>query len=267
MTLLDAFAAFFSFLSDTGLVRVLIMAAVLFGLWRGLARAGFAPSERVGTWLAVAVPLLAWSVLVWQLALHGLIQARPGAAPVLPVAIFAPLLIGLPLIMRSQRIAVALDALPASWLVGLQVYRIFGGAFLVQLALGRLSAVFALPAGIGDILVGLLALPAARYLSRNADRGRAVAVMWNVLGILDLVVAITMGFLTSTGRLQALGVAVPSGGLAYPLVMIPAFAVPLSLILHGVSLWQLKRRSSRNATSRNGASSTAVRPDLSARLG
>jgi len=240
---LDNLAAFFRFLSDTGLVRILIMAAVLFGLWRGLERAGLARSERAATWLAVAIPLLAWSVVIWQLALHGLIRAAPGAPPALPVAIFAPLVIGLPLIMRSQRIAAALDALPASWLVGLQVYRVFGGAFLVQLALGRLPAVFALPAGIGDVLVGLLAVPAALFLSRNPQRGRAAAVGWNALGILDLVVAITLGFLTSTGRLQALGVAPAPGGLGYPLVMIPAFAVPLSLILHGVSLWQLKRRS------------------------
>ncbi|HEX9237982.1 MAG TPA: hypothetical protein VF866_04395 [Xanthobacteraceae bacterium] len=30
---------------------------------------------------------------------------------------------------------------------------------------------------------------------------------------------------------------------SYPTVMTPAFAVPLSLILHGLSLWQLRRRS------------------------
>jgi hypothetical protein len=29
------------------------------------------------------------------------------------------------------------------------------------------------------------------------------------------------------------------------LVLIPAFAVPLSLILHGLSLWQLRRSSSK----------------------
>jgi len=33
--------------------------------------------------------------------------------------------------------------------------------------------------------------------------------------------------------------------------MVPAFAVPLSLILHGVSLWQLKRRAGRSATARD----------------
>jgi hypothetical protein len=36
----------------------------------------------------------------------------------------------------------------------------------------------------------------------------------------------------------------------YPLVMIPAFAVPLALILHGLSIWQL-RRSGRAAEALN----------------
>lgn len=259
MTLLDNLAAAFVFLGNTGLVRALIVAAVLFGLWRGLARAGFTPSQRIGTWLAVALPLIAWLALIWQLAAGGMIQAGPRTLPTLPVAIFVPLLIGLPLIMRSRRIAAALDALPPSWLVGLQVYRVAGAAFLVQLALGRLSPVFALPAGIGDVLVGLLALPVALYVSRNQDRGRAVAVAWNVLGILDLAVAITMGFLTSTGRLQAFGVTPAPGGFTYPLVMIPAFAVPLSLILHGVSLWQLKRRAGRSETSPDLGVTSAAR--------
>ena len=49
-----------------------------------------------------------------------------------------------------------------------------------------------------------------------------------------------MGALTTTGRLP---VAVQNTATrSYPLVMIPAFAVPLSLILHGLSLRQLRRR-------------------------
>jgi len=59
-----------------------------------------------------------------------------------------------------------------------------------------------------------------------------------VLGIVDLLVAIAIGALTTTGRLP---VAVPNTATrSYPLVMIPAFAVPLSLILHALSLCQLR---------------------------
>ena len=252
MTFVDNLAAVFDFLGNTGLVRALIVAAVLIGLWRGLARAGLPQARRVRSWLAVAVPLLVWFAVIWAMALAGVIQGRAGAPPLLPVAIFAPLLIGLPVLLRSQRIGAALDALPASWLVGLQVYRIFGGTFLLQLALGHVSAAFALPAGIGDVLVGVLALPVAFYLNRDAARGRGFAVAWNLLGILDLIMANVLGFLASTGRLG-----IEPRPLLYPLVMIPAFAVPLSLLLHAVSLRQLKRKANGAALRRIASAAVA----------
>jgi hypothetical protein len=252
MSLIDGLANILDVLGSTGAVRTVIVGAVLFGLWRGLERAGFASSQRTRTWAMVAVPLLAWFALIWLVAPTGVFRVFP----VLPLAIFVPVVLGLVLLMRSSRIAPALDALPPSWLVGLQVYRVFGGAFLVQLALGHLSPVFALPAGIGDVAVGVLALPVAFYLARYEDSGRAIAVGWNMLGILDLVVAITLGFLATTGRL---GIA--PRPLGYPLVMVPAFAVPLSLILHGVSLWQLKRRAGRSGIARDvGSPMPASRP-------
>jgi len=109
--------------------------------------------------------------------------------------------------------------------------------------------VFALPAGIGDVLVGLFAIPVALYLASGRPGGVALAVAWNIFGILDLVDALTLGFLSSPGPLQALALDHPNVlTTSYPTVMTPAFAVPLSLILHGLSLWQLRRR----ARSRSG---------------
>jgi hypothetical protein len=109
--------------------------------------------------------------------------------------------------------------------------------------------VFALPAGIGDVLVGLLALPVAFYLAAGAARGRAVAVAWNFLGIVDLINAVTLGALSSPGPQQHLALDHPNVlTSSYPTVMTPAFAVPFSLILHGLSLWQLWRRRTRRQT-------------------
>ena len=63
-----------------------------------------------------------------------------------------------------------------------------------------------------------------------------------MLGLTDLTVAITMGMLTSPGPFQVLGVHGAASQLAsYPLVMIPTFAVPTSIILHALSLRQLRR--------------------------
>src|SRR5262249_4769371 len=123
------------------------------------------------------------------------------------------------------------------------VYRVLGGTFVVLWTYGAIPGEFALPAGIGDVLVGLLALPAALYLASGAPHGRAVAVAWDFLGIADLGPAITLGSLTSPWPLHLLSLEHPNVvTFSYPTVMTPAFAVPLSLILHGLSLWQLGRR-------------------------
>ncbi|HYV67928.1 MAG TPA: hypothetical protein VE964_16935 [Myxococcales bacterium] len=107
-----------------------------------------------------------------------------------------------------------------------------------------------------DVLVGALALPAVLIVRSGARGSRAVAFAWNVLGILDLLVAIALGALTTTGRLP---VAVRNSATrSYPLVMIPAFAVPLSLILHALSLRQLSRSGRRSGDSRTVSAGSAV---------
>jgi len=115
-----------------------------------------------------------------------------------------------------------------------------------------MPGVFAVPAGVGDVLVGLSAIPVALYLASGRSGGVALAVAWNIFGIADLVDALTLGFLTSPGPLQSLALDQPNVlTTAYPSVMTPAFAVPLSLILHGLSLWQL-RRGARNRSAVRG---------------
>ena len=109
---------------------------------------------------------------------------------------------------------------------------------------GLLPAEFALPAGIGDILVGLTGLALAFWLPSGSALSRKAAYGSNVLELADLVIAVATGFLTSPGPLQQLALDHPNLLItAYPLVMVPAFAVPLAIILHILSLWQLNRQS------------------------
>jgi hypothetical protein len=231
------------------IIRPAIVIAVLIGLWVAMQRATLAPRSRVTTWLAVAIPLVAWLALIWISAAAGVFEVGRSRMPLVPLAVILPPVIGLTFLMRSDRIATALDAASPGWLVGIQIYRVLGANFLVLWAYGAIPGVFALPAGIGDFLVGLLALPAAFYLASGAARGRALAVAWNFLGIADLVNAVTLGALSSPGPLQQLALDRPNVLTAsYPTVMTPAFAVPFSLILHGLSLWQLWRRRTSRCT-------------------
>jgi hypothetical protein len=242
-------------LAPTGIpsvaIRVVIHAVILTGLWLGLSRTSFAYRERVTLWLAIAIPFTLWLALIWGLAIHGFFQAVPGIIhkpPRLPLAIFLPSFIGLMLLRRSKRIAVLLDAMPPSWLIGLQLYRIFGGIFLVNWVQGLQPGIFVLPAGIGDVTVGVLALPVAALVASGASIGRKAGLMWNILGLADFAVAIAIGLMSSPGALHVASFPLNLQVGTFPTVMIPAFAVPSSIILHGLSIWQLNRLSKRTAS-------------------
>ncbi len=220
-------------------LRLVVLATILVGLWRAPGRQALERARRLPLWLGVAVPLLIWQTVAWWLAVQGTFTPSSPLARLLPLMFLLPLIVGLPLLLRAKSIGRLLDATPASWLIGLQVYRVFGSVFLVGWVNGAFPTVFALPAGLGDVLTGLLALPVAALVQAGARGWRREAVAWNLLGVLDLVNALTLGALTSAGfaadRPTTIGF--------YPVVLIPAFAVPLSLLLHALSLRQLRRRS------------------------
>ena len=226
-------------------MRLFIYAIMMLGLWLGLERTELSRTQRRDVWLAVIIPYTLWMALIWSAAINGVF--RPGVSPIpvplVPLAIVVPMLVGLPILLRSRRIGEVLDAMPPTWLVGLQVFRVFGSIFLVNWLLNLAPGVFALPAGIGDVITGLFALPAAISLASGGADGRKAAIAWNIFGLLDFTVAIAIGLVTSPGPLQLIVPSIPNAALAlYPTVLIPAFTVPSSILLHAVSLRQLYRR-------------------------
>jgi hypothetical protein len=215
------------------------------GLWLGLESTDLTPGQRRTTWLSVMIPDTLWLAVAWSAAINGLFGTGASSlpVPVLPLAIFLPVIIGAPLLLLSKRVGQVLDTMPATWLVALQLYRVFGGWALAAGLRGVLPAVFGLPAGIGDVLTGLLAVPAAIAVATGTAQGRKAAIAWNIFGLADFAVAITLGMITSPGRFQLIVPNVQSiGAGAYPGVLTPAFVVPSSILLHALSLRQLFRR-------------------------
>jgi hypothetical protein len=100
--------------------------------------------------------------------------------------------------------------------------------------------VFALPAGIGDLLTGLFAVPVSISLASGSQDAHRAAIAWNVFGLADFAIALSIGIAISLHVIDT-GFASATGG-AYPVVLIPAFAVPSAIMLHALSLRQLWRR-------------------------
>jgi hypothetical protein len=174
---------------------------------------------------AVAI-LGLWLALTATLAADGVFSETGRDAGVVPW-IGPMLLVGLLLGVAGLR-SVRVD--PTA-LTGVQVFRVVGGLFLALMLVGLLPPAFALPAGLGDVAVGLAAPVIARRLRRGDTRGARV---FHVLGIVDLVVAVSLGLLSAPGTLGLLADgAVTTAPLALlPLVLVPTTLVPLSVAMH-----------------------------------
>lgn len=136
-----------------------------------------------------------------------------------------------------------LRTLPTTLLVGLHVSRIATGMAMIHAALtGSLAMVFALPAGLGGLLVGGPALGCLLLMSRGTPQAHVWTRRWNAFGILDIVLAMALGGLTGPGSPPILTQGIPgTAASAYPLAIIPAFLVPLYLLVHVLLRHQLPR--------------------------
>src|SRR5882757_5634271 len=194
-------------------VRLMVHGLIALGLWLGLESTDLAPGQRRTTWLAIMVPFTLWAAVAWTAAINGVFHTDASPLPLLPLAIFLPVIIGAPLLLLSKRVGQLLDALPTTWLVALQLYRVFGSQWLAYWLRGLLPGLWALPAGTGDVLTGLFAVPAAIALATGTAKGQRSAILWNIFGLTDFAVAIILGLITSPGPFQLIVPNGPSIGL------------------------------------------------------
>jgi hypothetical protein len=198
------------------------------------------------TWpgrLAVAGVLAAWFGLVLVIGatgaldpMRGLGVSALGLTVVLP---FAALVCGF-FVVPSIHNAMLPTPLPA--LVAVNAIRVLGVTFLSLYAAGRLPAPFAQSAGLGDIFAGVTALPLAWALTRFGARVRPLALLWNTIGIADLVAAVGLGALSAPGPLQVF-VGPPTSAImtTLPWLIIPGFIVPILMFVHFVIFHRLAR--------------------------
>jgi hypothetical protein len=219
-----------------------IIAAILVGLRSALIKANWPVHERSRTIAITGLVLAAWLVATGVLAWIGLYRGVADRIPTIQFGILLPILIGVLLFWRSSAVARLIDAVPQQWLIGVQLYRMLGAVFVVLFAAGGLPGLFALPAGLGDLAVGLLAPIVALSYARRPKDSAGSALAWNIFGLADLVVAVAIGFATAPSPLQLAAFDNPNVLIStFPLVLIPVFLVPLSVLLHIASLAKLRR--------------------------
>jgi hypothetical protein len=218
---------------------------------RAAGRAAGAP------YALAAAGVVAWGAVVFALAHEGAFATTSDTTiPYIPFAIVIPVFAGVAL-LRIGAVRRAIDRIPLQWLVRVQFYRVGGGLVLIAYAQDRMPGEFALPTGIGDILVGLAAVVVAHLVATHgAERMRSAVLGWCALGIADLVVAVGTGFLSAPSSLQQLALDDPNSAISrYPFVLIPTFLVPISIVLHVYVIRRL-----RTAAAAAGARAARARP-------
>jgi hypothetical protein len=219
-----------------------VIAVILFGLRSALRNAGWGAYERAATVRAAAITLIGWFLLTIALTSIDAYRGSAERIPTIQYGIFVPILVGGLLIWRSPRVARIIDAVPQHWLIGVQLYRALGAIFLILYATGKLPGLFAWPAGLGDVLVGVIAPVVAVSYARSPRMNADLVFAWNLFGLADLVIAVTTGFLTSPSVFQLFAFDLPNELVSrFPLVLVPVFLVPVSVLLHLASLTKLRR--------------------------
>ena len=118
----------------------------------------------------------------------------------------------------------------------LQLWRVLGFTFLMLYAHDTLPALFAWPAGFGDILIGFTAPFIVARLARDPAFATSRRFFtFHALGLLDFAVAVVVATLASGAFPSVLSGPLTSAPMeVWPLILFPSFAVPLFIIAHVV---------------------------------
>jgi hypothetical protein len=208
-------------------------------------------SHQARTWLpavsglgwAAAAVLAGWLVLVMLLGAAGAFLNPPGTAPLaIAIGVTAPIVVFLAGLWLSRQFRAFVQAIDLRLMLGIQAWRFAGLGFLALYAYGVLPGGFALPAGLGDIAIGVTAPLLLMALIRRPDFAAGkIFSTWNLLGILDLVVAVGTGAALSALATGIAGEVTTAPMARLPLVLIPAYFVPLFFMLHVAALIKARR--------------------------
>jgi hypothetical protein len=226
----------------TGAIELTACAAIVVaGLSAGLGRTA-------GARIAAAAAFCAWFALIVLLAARGGFDPRLGIGILgVGAAVGAPVAALLWAGARLPGLRRAVAEMPLAVLIGVNSVRVLGVSFILLHAAGRLPAPFAPVAGWGDIFIGLTAPPVAMLACGRRPGSAALALGWNSLGLLDLVVAVGLGVTSAPDSPMRLFHGEPGSQLmgTLPWILIPGFLVPNLMLTHFAIFWKMRSEAAR----------------------
>lgn len=192
----------------------------------------------------ILILMFLWGAFIIFLARNDLLQAIDDQPPLMILlAAVIPSLIFLSGYKLSSSLRTWVANLNLEQVFALQAWRVVGAAFLFTWGYGLLPAGFAIPAGIGDIAVGLAAPFIAVKVAQRSRRWKLSAWWFIFAGLLDFIVAFGTGIMFREGGALHHAGEQHSGLLAeFPLTLIPSYLVPAFLLLHIIAIIKLRTK-------------------------
>ncbi len=235
------------------LLTIFLYASLLYGLHFGLTRLDISNKKRIRIVWSAGFFLMAWLGATGAAAINRFFMDFNSLPPKIGIAVLLPLIFAILLAFNSN-VKKIVTAIPGSWIVGLQSFRI-----VMEIILWLLFINYALPEVMTfhgrnfDILAGLSAPFIACYCFRQGDEKPMLLAVWNITGLILLLNVLIHGLLSAPTMFQLFNTDPPNTIIArFPYIWLPTFVVTTAFFLHLITFQKIDelRKSVKKANSR-----------------
>jgi len=180
---------------------------------------------------SVALLLAAWFCLATGVGIAGWLEKV--SAPVIAAVVWTLTALALLVCWKVPTVRRWVLTVELRWLVLLHLTRFVGFYFFFLSSRGELPFAFAAPAGWGDIIVAALAV---LLLGLSDARSWGMLIIWNTIGLTDILFVVMMALrlgLEDSRSMHTLR--------EFPLILLPAFLVPLIIASHVLIFFRAAR--------------------------
>lgn len=198
---------------------------------------------KTGYKIALASILVIQLAIAYTIGTGGLLaNTQLTILPPIAVTVLIPVVLFLLAYVSSVRFRGFVLAQDIRTLTALQLWRVIGFAFLALYSFSVLPGLFAWPAGLGDVSVGLVAAWMVVKLDKDPNYAYSSGFMrFQIFGMLDFVAALGTAALSSGAFPSLITNGLTSSALdVWPLNLFPSFIVPGFIILHLVILLKIR---------------------------
>ena len=184
-----------------------------------------------------------WQIYIQQLSSTELLKTFD-FPPRFALAFILPSFIFTGLFLFRHRKSKWLDAIPQSWLIYFQSFRIIVEIlFVLTVAKGLIHPEVTIEGYNFDMIFALTAPLMAYMVYQKKAWPKKAIIVWNYLGLVVLASVIFL-FMASIYKPSIFGeteVLLPLSAIEYPYILIAGFFMPIAVFLHILSLVQLGR--------------------------